>query len=202
MVGSGPSSLENEPGFIDSHDLVVRVNNYKLFPQTGFRTDVFYSFFGTSIRKLISELQNDGVKLCMCKCPDAHAIKSTWHEINNKQVGVDYRYIYRNRAHWWFCDTYIPTVDEFLEKFELLGKHQPTTGFSAILDLISFDLKSLYLTGFDFFQSGLHNVSDPWRQKNSDDPFRHMPELELEWLKSNMRNYPINLDPVLSKLCC
>ena len=29
IVGSGPSVLSNVPGFVDSHDLVIRVNNHK-----------------------------------------------------------------------------------------------------------------------------------------------------------------------------
>jgi hypothetical protein len=29
IVGSGPGCLDNDPGFVDSHDVVVRVNNYK-----------------------------------------------------------------------------------------------------------------------------------------------------------------------------
>ena len=184
IVGSGPGSLDNEPGFVDSHDVVVRINNYKLFPQTGVRTDVFYSFFGTSIRKTMAELKRGGVTLCMCKCPNAHPIKSDWHERNGKMAGVDYTYIYRNRATWWFCDTYIPTVDDFMEKFDLLNKHQPTTGFSAILDIASFNPRSLYLTGFDFFRSGKHNVDEKWTQKNNDDPLKHEPELELQHLRN------------------
>lgn len=189
IVGSGPGSLDNDIGFIDSHDIVVRVNNYKLFPATGYRTDVFYSFFGTSVRKTAGELKRDGVTLCMCKLPNARPISSAWHENSGKIVGVDYRYIYKNRYEWWFCDTYIPTVDEFIEKFELLGKHQPTTGFAAIIDIASFNPKSIYLTGFDFFTSKIHNVNDPWRAKNTDDPIRHVPELELEWLRKNKERF-------------
>ena len=184
IVGSGPGSLDNEPGFVDSHDVVVRINNYKLFPQTGIRTDVFYSFFGTSIRKTATELKRDGVTLCMCKCPNDWPIQSEWHNNNGKRVGVDYTYIYRNRATWWFCDTYIPETGDFLEKFELIGRRQPTTGFSAILDILSFKPKSVYLTGFDFFRSGLHNVNDKWLPKNNGDPIGHVPEKELEYLAS------------------
>ena len=46
IVGSGPGCAENEPGLIDGHDVVVRVNNYRLTGGTGKRTDIFYSFFG------------------------------------------------------------------------------------------------------------------------------------------------------------
>lgn len=200
IVGSGPGVLGNAPGFIDGHDVVVRVNNYRIVPPaTGMRTDVHYSFFGSSIRKSADDLKRDGVRLCMCKCPDAHAIESAWHRRTGKMTGVDFRYIYARRAQWWFCDTYIPTLDAFLAKFNMLQGHVPTTGFAAIIDVLGFAPASVYLTGFDFFRSGLHNVNEPWRDKNKDDPIGHVPERELEWLAHNLPCLPVTCDPVLSQ---
>lgn len=200
LVGSGPGAMGNAPGFIDSHDVVVRVNNYKLFPATGKRTDVFYSFFGSSIKKTAQELAADGVRLCLCKCPDAKFMDSAWHRQNGKMNGVDFRSIYSARHDFWFCETYVPSVAEFLEHFNLLGKHVPTTGFSAILDVLSFEPKSLYLTGFDFFESGVHNVNEPWRKRNNADPIGHVPHLERDWLLANLARYPITLDPTLEMM--
>lgn len=185
VVGSAPSVLDNAVGFVDGHEVVVRVNNYKLGPAQGFRCDVHYSFYGTSIRKSADDLERDGVKLCMCKLPDAKPLESEWHERNGKLAGIDYRYIYNNRSAWWFCDTYIPDTARFMEKFDLLSKHQPTTGFAAILDVLACEPRSVYLTGFDGFTSGLHNVDEPWREKNTDDPICHRPDLELRWLAEN-----------------
>lgn len=198
IVGSGPGSLKNAPGLVDGHDVVVRVNNYKTSPGGGYRTDVHFSFYGSSIRKTAEELKRDGVQLCMCKCPNAHAIESEWHVKNGKQIGVDYRPHYRRRKDWWFCDTYIPTIAEFMVGFRLLGFHMPTTGFAAILDVLSFKPKSVFLTGFDFFRSGIHNVDQPWRIKNIDDPIRHEPEREREWLAENIDRYPITVDTALA----
>lgn len=200
IVGSGPSSLENEPGLVDSYDIVVRVNNYKLFPQTGFRTDVFYSFFGASIRKKTEDLAKDGVELCLCKCPNSKPLRSKWHEDNHKQAGIDYRYIYNSRKNWWFCDTYIPDEKVFLEKFEMLDKHIPTTGFAGIIDVLSFGPRELYITGFDFFRSRLHNVNDRWIPRNRDDPLRHDPDRELQVLKQYCRDKPVKCDAVLNGL--
>lgn len=194
IVGSGPSCLDNEVGFVDSHDVVVRVNNYRLTPNTGTRTDVFYSFFGSSIRKSVEELKADGVRLCMCKCPNAYAIHSAWHIRNNKMLGVDFRLLYERRQNWWFCDTYIPAVEDFMRVFELLGKHVPTTGFSAIQDILDCEPSSLYVTGFDFFRSRIHNVSEPWRSGNPSDPIGHVPERELRWLIFNAKQRGIAVD--------
>lgn len=201
IVGSGPGLLGNAPGFVDSHDVVVRVNNYRCTGDvTGFRADVHYSFYGTSIKKTAWSLAHEGVKLCMCKCPNALAINSDWHRRNNRMEGVDFRRIYERRARFWFCDTYIPSLEDFLIHFYLLGGHVPTTGFSAILDVLSFAPKSVYLTGFDFFRSQVHNLNEPWRQKNRDDPICHVPEREAAWLRARVASYPITCDTTLNEI--
>lgn len=200
LVGSGPGSLANAKGLIDSHDVVVRVNNYKLFPATGYRTDVFYSFFGKSIRKTSIELRRDGVKLCICKCPNAKFMESAWHEKHNKLNGVDFRYIYERRRDWWFCDTYVPSVEEFGVHFELLGKHIPTTGFSALLDIVSWKPKHIFVTGFDFFQSGVHNVNEKWRKANLSDPIGHDPAAERAWFLANAGRLPLSMDAALESI--
>jgi hypothetical protein len=198
IVGSGPGCDENSEGWVDSHEVVVRVNNFKTTARTGRRTDVFYSFFGTSIRKTSEELIRGGVKLCMSKVPNAHAIESEWHRRHGKMIGVDYRPHYERRKDWWFCDTYVPTVEEFLQPFNALERHQPTSGFAAIWDVLSFDPASVFLTGFDFFRSGIHNVNEPWMVKNTDDPIRHEPELERRWVAAAVNRYSIRCDKRLA----
>ena len=200
IVGSGPTVLANESGFIDSHDVVVRVNNYKLMGTTGRRTDVYYSFFGTSIKKSAQELIEDGVYLCMAKCPNDKFIQSAWHEMRGKQQGIDFKYIYEYRKNFWFTDTFVPTVDEFLVYFNLLGKHIPTTGFNAILEVLNYNPRSVYITGFDFFQSGIHNVNERWKRRNNSDPIGHRSDLELNWLVKNYEKLGITFDVKLAQL--
>ncbi len=202
IVGSGPGSLDNATGFVDSHDVVVRVNNHKCGPAQGMRTDVHYAFYGTSIRKTAADLQREGVKLCMCKCPDSKPLQSEWHERTGRQVGIDFRYIYRTRAQFWFTDTYVPDDERFLRKFELLDNHIPTTGFAAILDVLACDPRSVYLTGFDFFSSGVHNVDEKWRPGDPADPICHRPDLEAAWLARNCGSYPLTFDKTLEKILC
>ena len=200
IVGSGPGCLDNVPHLVDSHDVVIRVNNYKLFPATGFRTDVFYSYFGSSIKKTATELMRDGVRLCMCKCPDAQFIESPWHERNGKMLGVDFRPLYERRRDWWFCNTYVPTVEEFLAHFHLLGGHVPTTGFSALLDVLSFNPMHIFMTGFDFFASRMHNVNERWRKANPGDPIGHVPDVERAWFANHFDRFPITLDARLANV--
>jgi hypothetical protein len=200
IVGSGPGSLDNEPGMVDSHEVVVRVSNYKTGPAQGKRCDVHYSFYGSSIRTTIDQLQRDGVTLCMCKLPNSQPIESSWHRERGKLLGIDYRYIYQRRASWWPCDVFIPDDVRFLAKFNLLGQHQPTTGFAAILDVLECEPAALYLTGFDFFASGLHNVDEKWKPGDPTDPICHRPDLELQWLRDNRGRYPITFDRRLAAL--
>lgn len=200
VVGSGPGCLDNKPGLVDSHDVVVRVNNHKIGGGQGFRTDVHYSFFGTSIRKTREELIGEGVTLCMCKLPNSQPIDSDWHRRHGKLAGIDYRYIYTNRASWWPCDVFIPDDAHFLAKFNLLGRHQPTTGFAAILDVLACEPRAVFLTGFDMFTSGVHNVDEPWREKNTDDPIRHRPDLEAAWIKALAGRNPLTFDRRLTAL--
>lgn len=199
IVGSGPSVLENKKGFIDSHDLVVRVNNYKLSPAAGFRTDVHYSFYGVSIRKLRDDLINDGVTLCMCKLPNENFIETTWHARNNKLHGLDFKRVYQKRKDWWFCDTYVPIKERLIAYMDILEGHMPTSGFSCLLDISSFDC-DIYLTGFDFFTSRIHNVDEPWKPANKRDPIRHRPALELAWLKSNLKKLDLRTDKAINEL--
>lgn len=194
ICGSGPGILKNPEGFVDSFDVVLRVNNFKLTRRTGYRTDVYYSYFGQAIRKTREELQATGVRLCMAKCPNAKFIESAWHRRNGKERGVDFRAIYIERASWWFCPTYVPTIEEFMDSFKLLGGHVPTTGFAAIRDVLRHQPASIYLTGFDFFQSRIHNVDERWRVINTDDPIRHRPQVERDWLRANLSKYPITMD--------
>lgn len=198
LVGSGPGVLGNARGFVDSHDVVVRVNNWKLGPAQGNRVDVFYSFFGASIKITASRARAAGVKLCICKCPNDHAIQSDWHERNGKMRGVDFRPIYRERAGWWFCPTYIPSIDQFMRKFHGLGGHVPTTGFAALLDILECEPASVYMTGFDGFTSGVHNVNERWKPGNPADPIGHVPRAELAWLRRLMAGHDITADDKLA----
>lgn len=198
LVGSGPGVLDNEPGFIDSHDIVVRVNNYKTDEYTGWRTDVYYSFFGVSIKKDRRELMTAGCQLCMCKLPNENFINSNWHRAHNKEAGVDFKRIYRRRKDWWFCDTYVPHKERLESYMACIKGRMPTTGFAAILDILSFGCET-YITGFDFFQSQIHNVNERWSPGHKKDPIGHKPELELQWLKDNYHNFRITFDNELSK---
>jgi len=58
----------------------------------------------------------------------------------------------------------------------------------------------VYLTGFDFFTSGKHNVNEPWRPGQPDDPICHRPDLEAAWLFENAGRFPLVFDQKLEEL--
>lgn len=200
VVGSAPSCLDNKPGFVDGHDVVCRINNFKLGPPQGFRVDVHYAFYGSSVTNKVEDLKQRGVKLCWSKCPNSKPIESEWHERNGKTNGIDFRYIYHARRNWWFTDTFIPSDEMFMRKFHLLGKHIPTTGFSAILDVLSCGPREVFVTGFDFFASGIHNVDEKWKAGDPDDPIGHRPKYEARWLATFEREYPLTFDRQLERI--
>jgi len=212
IFGSAPSCLENNNEYIDKFDLVIRVNNYKIkgigfdniaydyTSKVGNRADVHYSFYGSSILKTAKDLFRDGVKLCMCKCPNEFLFN---HDVqwDPKNMGSDFRPLYRRKKDFWFCDTYIPTKEDFMEYFHSLRGHMPTTGYACILDLVQCEPKELYITGFDGFKCGKHNVDEGWRDKRGrEDPICHMPEAEIHYIKALQYYYDfIKLDRSLSE---
>lgn len=206
IFGSAPSALNNNGKEIDKYDVIVRVNNYKMHEYSdnvGTRTDAHYAFYGNSVRKKPDELKRDGVYLCMCKCPDAKILDHhKMVDFDGQNLGGDFRYIYKNREKFWFTKTYVPEPEILLKQMELLNGHMPTTGFAGILTLIKCAPKELYITGFDGFTSGLHNIDEAWRDKRERvDPIAHDPDREIDYLKKLKRQYSfIKLDDTLDGL--
>jgi len=185
IVGSAPSCLDNRGEHIDGHDVVIRINNYKIKgfeEKVGKRCDVHYSFYGNSIRTTAEELKRDGCKMHMAKCPDGVPINCDWHIERGKNNGVDFTYIYKLRKVYWVAPLYLPTCERYRWYFDKIG-HSPTTGFSCILEVLDTDAKSIYMTGFDFFSSGMHNVNEAWREGDQSDPLRHVPDAERDYIR-------------------
>jgi hypothetical protein len=214
IVGSAPSGIENNTAAnIESFDEIIRVNNYKTkgidlrnipydySASLGMRTDWHYSFYGGSIRKTKEEMQAENIKGHLCKCPNAECHVTDWHRERNQQQGGDFRPIYRRRRDYWIAPVYVPERDHYMELFNLLGKHVPSTGFACIWELIQCEPKKLYITGFDFMRSKKHNVDELWNPGNQDDPIRHMWDSEAELLKKwAYKSKFIRLDKHLRKM--
>ncbi len=200
VVGSAPSCLHNTKEEIEDYDEIVRVNNYKTkgydkrgrwydyTEKVGERTDYHFSFYGGSIRKTQEDLK--GIKAHLCKCPNDECHVTSWHIRNRQKQGGDFRPLYRRREGFWIAPVYIPNLDDYLKLFDRLGRHVPSTGLYAIYELMLARPKELYITGFDFMTSILHNVDERWLKGRQDDPIKH----DWEGEKIQIRKWILNHD--------
>jgi hypothetical protein len=212
IVGSAPSGRElNTKDKIESYDEVIRVNNYKtkgvdlkgrpydFSRELGIRTDYHYSFYGGSIRKTAEDLK--GIKGHLCKCPNDDCHVTDWHRERNQQQGGDFRPIYRRRKDFWIAPVYIPEKDHYMKLFDALGNHVPSTGFACIWELLQCQCKELYVTGFDWMTSRLHNVDELWRPGNQDDPIKHVWDEEVKLMRRWVFEYPeLEIDSKIREL--
>lgn len=200
VLGSAPSVLENKGKVIDNYDYIIRVNNYdmeKYRNNIGSRTDIYYSFFGNSIKKTKEELNREGVKWYMSKCPNCYCHGS----MDRLNRGGDFRWIYQKRKNFWDKPVYVPSLETYMKYFNLLKGHVPTTGFACILEILSCNPSELYITGFDFFRSKMHNIDQVWSKKNEHDPIRHMPDWEFDIIRTlNYLDNRVNVDNYMKTL--
>jgi len=187
ILGSAPSVVENTDLFINSFQIIVRLNNYKIFNDST-RTDIYYSYFGRNIKKTKNDLIKDKIKYIMCKYP-----VSNWGKrIDGLQD--DWSWVYEYRKGYFVIPYYIPTDKDFKSNFDLLDR-VPTTGVSAILDILRFKPKYMHVTGFDFFQSGKHNINEKW-----DNSGNHNLEGERKLIKKLHTENKINVDNNIKRI--
>lgn len=166
VLGSAPNVTTTKADFMESFDLIVRVNNYSHFNECK-RTDVYSSFFGKSIRKAAIEILCDGCKLLMAKCPQEEIVCKNVDGSINDLLSANYAWIYSYRLEWFEkagLPLYIQPVKNFCEANEKIGQIC-TTGVSTILDIMRYEPKKLYFAGFDFAMSGLHDINKKMRFK-------------------------------------
>lgn len=182
VLGSAPNLLNTPSTVINAHDIVVRVNNFKLYNECD-RADVFYSFFGKSIRTPLQRLKQLNCQLMMCKCPDVPIeVKNRDGSINEKLTD-DYGWIYDFRTEWFEqaqIPFFIQTEDNFNENNKMVGQIM-TTGVAAIFDIYRYNPKKMYFAGFDFGMSKMHNINKPMIIKP--DPNCHHFEEEFNLMK-------------------
>lgn len=176
IVGPSPS-LEGSKSkdFIDSFDLVVRVN--RGFPvrdnesDIGSKTHIHYHCLNTDEysggKVFYEDLISQGVTL---SCPYPKNVYPFHIDIEKferqNQERIPYHYI----------DT-----DFYLKCADLIGT-RPNSGITAILDLLCFDLKSLHITGFTFFKDGWRKSYKDTKQVFGEEKGK---TILNEWLTSN-----------------
>lgn len=149
IVGPANSVVgTNRGSLIDKFDVVIRLNKAlpipkKLMCDIGSRTDIVYNalnttdFPGQNILDTNFYKQN-GVKFVVSPYP---LVNVFFNDIMN--------YIQRYQF-----DIPFRTVDTGkYNKFTQQIKTRPYTGTSAIMDILSFNIKALYITGIDFYNT-------------------------------------------------
>lgn len=216
IVSAAPHILEEEEGYlIDSYDIVVRINQghnipIKIRKNIGSRVDMLYCSFKKDARFCLYKKPTKWVKKIKWVCstrPKLFGRVSMW----DKEINQGQTKIHLNGYN---------DIDILSSKIGLnIKKHIPTTGFLAIFDLLKYNIKELYVTGFTFYKfvpgsSGdfyYSKYQDPIRGPGRDGitkhgkiktmPKKHPIDLEFEYFKKLCKkDKKIKCDKVLSEL--
>ena len=149
IVGPAPSVLKNTREFIEGFDVVVRLNkilpiNEDLVPNIGRRTDILYNNLNLTDdpgknRIPNSLLEKYEVKFVSCPYPPIQPfLPDIIYFLNQNRKRISFHHI--------------PTA--FYRKIENNLQTRPNTGLCAILDILRYPIKELYITGLTFFEDG------------------------------------------------
>ena len=183
---------------IDSHDLVLRMNNCRLrgFEQhIGGKTDIYMSNFFHDIdfsNPAISE-----ARYHIASRPNSFR-KSRRRTNGSRQINFRYgAHIARGMVLGNIRRSFAPSETQFIEWVDALGS-EPTTGFAAIqLALTLPSIERIYVTGFSFFEGKSHYFSDQNIQ-----PFHNIQDertLLCSQLREEASRGRLTCDPVLSR---
>lgn len=201
IVGPAPSVVGSNQGtIIDSYDIVVRLNKALPIPHglkndIGTRTDVLYNCMNPS-PECGGEIKTDiltenGVKFLVAPYPPTTGYR----------FGADIEnYLKLNGQKVPFCHFDQKLFADLLKEIKL-----PNTGISAIIDLLSFNIKELYITGFTFFKGG---YMKEYRGYNEQQVLQRMAKYnlhdqdkQLAYMKTILPNEPrVKMDNALNAL--
>ena len=202
----GPSSyLENmiSGKFIDSFDIVVRINNIhdlnnpKLVEDLGKKTDVIY-FDGAVDNKRFKDYSACLPQLLKCTYPETE-----WFYEDRCKANISVLRKYFN--------TEVINKEKYNELKLCLDKNlkvRPNSGLIAIMDLLLFPIKELYITGIDFYRSAyssyhpdyglssLASIKEVFRKGDNGDV--HDINKQFKYFKQEIcKDLRINMDDIL-----
>ena len=201
LVGPAQSIIgTNNGNTIDKFDIVVRLNKSIPLPSNlkddiGTKTDIIYNSLNTQDfpgqNNLNPELYKKyGVKFVCSSYPYNHNIF--------RDDILNYVYKYKFELPFKVMD------DTKFKKFENLLGTRPYTGSCAIMELLSYPIKYLYITGLDFYQtkyySEYRHISKEGL-KHTKNSTIHQAKPQLDYLKHiSLIDDRIILDGFLDKL--
>jgi hypothetical protein len=160
IIAPSPSVRETENGDeIDKYDIVVRVNkNWKYSPElnkyVGKRTDIVYNCINQHPEcggTIDFEYVKNNLKYIAISIPIINDQKHRDKLFHNNTVINQYRQFVINNNNK--VKYYIVNKDLY-NMYDNILNSRPNTGFMAILDILSYDIKELYIKGFTFFRDG------------------------------------------------
>jgi len=182
---------------IDAHDIVLRMNNFRTdgFEQAvGSRLGVFMTNFAS----VVSNLDQPAVRR------SRFVVSSRPNNFRKDRLRGLHNVFGRNltagMARLGGVPVYAPPVDLFCHYTSQLGVY-PTTGAMAILlalDVLGPRCRSIFLTGFSFFQGRSHYFSDATVDAARDHNLSGERELLRRRLAEPVRHGWVTLDPVMA----
>ncbi len=183
VVGPARSIQDSKNGdLIDSCDVVVRLNYAKIknSKDSGTRTDVIY-YDGS-----LHDYSNLKIKFLICSYP-----KVEWFFESRCKQNVRY---YNNFYNHQVVDCAL--YSELKKSLSNDNKVRPNTGLIAMVDLLSYDIKSLFITGIDFYRTAYLNTHPDYGNhsldqvknvfKSGDNGDYHDTEAQFEYFKNNL----------------
>ena len=162
IIGPSPSVRNNKNGdFIENnYDIIIRLNKQwqfsdELQPYIGKRTDILYNCLDDSDEcggSIDIEVIKDKVKFII------GTLKYDFNNKNNRDklffkdciLNNYYKFHRKNRGTVKF----IPIDNAFYDKYDRIVNTRINTGIMAILHILQFNIKELYIKGFTFFKDG------------------------------------------------
>lgn len=207
LVGPAPSVIDSaQAALIDSYDVVVRLNKALPIPKDlqkdiGTRCDILYNCMNPSddcggvIN--INTLNKYGVKFLVGAYPPVDSVGTTKLRIKTDSLS----FYNKNRNNWRsFCYT---DKTHFLSLWKLM--RLPNTGTMAILDLLRFDIKELYITGITFFKGGYIRSYRDYDEKGIMNHLKkfnlHNPNKQLDYACGRLLKEPrVTMDNTLTSI--
>ena len=154
LIGPAESIIGTKKGhLIDQFDIIIRLNKSlplpkKMAEDIGSRTDILYNSLNTcdypGQNKFNNDLlKNQGVKFLCCPYPFDHSIfkSDIISYIKKNKFEIPFRVI--SNKTFFQLENYLRT--------------RPYTGTCAILDLLNYPIKYLYISGLDFYMTSYYS---------------------------------------------
>lgn len=183
LVGPASSIEKDKNGeFIDSHDIVVRLNYAKIKnpDHSGTKTDVIY-YDGS-----LHDYENLNLDFLICSYPITE-----WFFQERCKLTVEY---FKLKYNHKIVDSVM--YNNLKLSLNDNNKVRPNTGLIAMVDLLKYDVKSLFVTGIDFYRTGylsshpdygshsLNEIKQVFKQGDNGD--YHDIDLQFEYFKNNI----------------